>query len=286
MHVAILTGMLRIHAGGFIRIAALATCACGATAGSSPDAGSTDARSTVVVGDAASCAALTDAAVNALAPIVESASTNLACAIDSDCTVAPAGSDCTGACNGPVTTLAGAASIQSAIDHVNATICATFKDESCFLPAGGVCPSGPLGVACVQGTCKNFPPAAWVSFTFAQQPGSVGFSSPPSCAAGTSCTLWTVTPYAHVSVVDSLGTHEATMSTSDFATIDGILRSMSFRQGEMTGFTCDPSPGGQVISFDESRGGGVEGWDVTGCVLGGPSGNGGVQALFDVVKGY
>jgi hypothetical protein len=285
MHVAIPASMLRTHARGLLRIAAFAPCACGATAGSSPDAGSADARSVVVVGDAASCAALSDAAVNALAPTFESASTNLACAIDSDCTVAPAGSDCTGACNGPITTLAGAASIQSAIEHVNATICATFKDENCSPPAGGACPSGSLGVACVQGTCKDFPPAAWVSFAFSQQPGAVGFSSPPSCTAGTSCTLWTVTPYAHVSVVDSLGTHEATMSTSDFATVDGILRSMSFRQSEMTGFTCDPSPGGQVISFDDSRGVDIEGWDATGCVLAGPSGNG-IQALFDVVKGY
>jgi hypothetical protein len=285
MHVAIPTAMLRIHAGGLIRIAALATCACGATAGSSPDAGSADARSTVVVGDAASCAALSNAAVNALAPTFESASTDLACSIDSDCTVGPAGSDCSFACNGPITTLAGAASIQSAIEHVNATICATFKDESCPHPGPAPCPSGPLGVACVQGTCKDFPPAAWVSFAFSQQPGAVGFSSPPSCAAGTSCTLWTVTPYAHVSVIDSRGTHEATMSTSDFATIDGILRSMSFRQGEMTGFMCDPSPGGQVISFDDSRGIAIEGWDATGCVLAGPSGNG-LQAIFDVVKGY
>jgi hypothetical protein len=60
---------------------------------------------------------------------------------------------------------------------------------------------------------------------------------------------------------------------------------MSLRQSEMTGFMCGSSPGGQVISFNESRSGGLTGQDVTGCVLTGPSGNG-VQALFDVVKAY
>jgi hypothetical protein len=60
---------------------------------------------------------------------------------------------------------------------------------------------------------------------------------------------------------------------------------MSFRQNEMTGFMCASSPGGQVISFDESRSGGLTGQDVTGCVLTGPAGNG-MQALFDVVKTY
>lgn len=43
--------------------------------------------------------------------------------------------------------------------------------------------------------------------------------------------------------------------------------------------------GVQVISFAESRSGGEEGQDVTGCVLAGPSGNG-LQGLYDVVKAY
>jgi hypothetical protein len=124
-----------------------------------------------------------------------------------------------------------------------------------------------------------------MSFAFDQEPGANGFSTPPSCAAGTNCSLWTITPNAHVAVINPQGTHDATLSTSDFATVDGIMRSMSFRQGEMTGFMCDPSPGGQIISFDESRTGGVEGQDVTGCVLTGPSGNA-LQTLFNVVKGY
>jgi hypothetical protein len=123
-----------------------------------------------------------------------------------------------------------------------------------------------------------------MSFAFDQQPGAVGFSTPPSCAAGTSCTLWTVTPDAHVAVIDPQGKHDAKLSMSDFAAVDGIMRSTMFRQSEMTSL-CDPSPRGQLISFYESRAGLLEGEDVTGCVLTGPSGNG-LQALFDIVKGY
>jgi hypothetical protein len=143
-----------------------------------------------------------------------------------------------------------------------------------------------MGTACLNGTCADFLPAAWESFSLDQQPGASGFSTPPSCTAGTSCTLWTVTADARVAVTDAQGTHAATLSASDFATVDGILRSVSFRQDLETGFNCDPSPGGQVISFDETRtGGGTEGTEVTGCVLTGPSGNG-PQALYDVVKAY
>jgi hypothetical protein len=44
------------------------------------------------------------------------------------------------------------------------------------------------------------------------------------------------------------GDHPTTLSATDFATVDGIMRSMVFRQSEMTGVMRDPSPGGQVIS--------------------------------------
>ncbi len=235
--------------------------------------------------DGADCSDLQNAAASAVAAAITSASANLACASDSDCTVGPAGSDCSAACSGPITTQAGAAAIQSTIDQVNATTCAASKKEGCPPPIEPPCVSGPLGVACVQGACANFPPTTWASFAFDQQPGAVGFSTPPSCAAGSTCSLWTVTPDARVAVIDPQGTHTATLSATDFATVDGIMRSMAFRQSEMTGFMCDPSPGGQVISFDESRSGAEEGQDVTGCVLAGPSGNG-LQGLYDVVKAY
>jgi hypothetical protein len=101
----------------------------------------------------------------------------------------------------------------------------------------------------------------------------------------TNCTLRTVTPDAHVAVIDPQGTHDATLSMSDFAAVDGIMRSMTLRQSETAGLTCDSSPGGQMISFYESRTGLLVGQVVTGCVLTGPSGNA-LQALFDVVKGY
>lgn len=57
-----------------------------------------------------------------------------------------------------------------------------------------------------------------------------------------------------------------------------------FRQSEMTGVTCNPSPGGQIISFVESRGGAEEGQDATFLTTG-PLGNW-LQLLYDVVKAY
>jgi hypothetical protein len=286
--------MLRTHAGWLVQVGAFCACACGATNGSALDASSMDAGSTGATGsstegggdpEAATCADLSSAAKTAIGKAIASASASVGCASDSDCALGPNGSDCSSACSGPITTTAGAAAIQSTIDEVNRTTCATFKGDGCPPPVVFPCASGPLGIACVHGTCTDFPPAAWASFAFDQQPGASGFSTPPSCNAGNTCSLWTVTPDAHVAVIDPQGTHAATLSTSDFATVDGIMRSMSLRQSEMTGFMCGSSPGGQVISFDESREGGLTGQDVTGCVLTGPSGNG-VQALFDVVKAY
>jgi len=285
--------MLRAETPLLLLVTAFGACSDGQTV-AVPDSGSAvvmptsggDARVGLdAAPDGADCSDLQNAAARAVAAAITSASGNVACANDSDCTVGPAGSDCSAACSGPITTHAGAAAIQSTIDQVNATTCATSKKEGCPPPIEPPCTPGPLGVACVQGACANFPPAAWVSFAFDQQPGAVGFSTPPSCAAGSTCSLWTVTPDAHVAVIDPQGTHAATLSATDFATVDGIMRSMAFRQSEMTGVVCDPSPGGQVISFDESRSGAEEGQDVTGCVLAGPSGNG-MQRLYDVVKAY
>jgi hypothetical protein len=273
-------------------LVAASGCSDGQTGTSTSDSGSK-----VVTGasgdagadpDAGSCSALTSAAQNALVPAYTSAAATLACATDSDCIVGPAGTDCTAACSGPITTQAGASALQAAIDQVNATTCATYKSDGCPRPGALPCASGPMGVACVQGMCANFPPAAWTSFAFDQQPGANGFSTPPMCAPGATCSLWTVTPDAHVAVVDPQGTHEAMLSATDFATVDGVMRSMAFRQGEMEGFGnfgCDPTPGGQVVSFDVSRGGGLQGQDVSGCVLGGPAGNE-LQTIFDVVKAY
>jgi hypothetical protein len=108
--------MLRIHARWLVQMAAFGTFACGGTTnGSTPDAGSADAPSTVVMGasaeagsgstpDAAACAALSSTAASAVVAAIKSASADLACASDSDCTTGPAGSDCTAACSGPITT--------------------------------------------------------------------------------------------------------------------------------------------------------------------------------------
>jgi hypothetical protein len=259
-------------------------------AGSVGDVRETEAtgNATVARGDpdaASACAEFSDEARSAIATAIAAATADLHCESDSDCTVGPASSDCTFGCSGPVTTATGASAIQAAIDHANSTACSDFKRDGCPPPLPPPCPSGPMGAACLNGTCADFPPAAWESFSLDQQPGASGFTTPPSCTAKTSCTLWTVTADARVAVTDAQGTHQATLSASDFATVDGILRSVSFRQDLESGFSCDPSPGGQVISFDVTRNGGSEGMDVSGCVLTGPSGND-PQALYDVVKAY
>ncbi len=287
--------MLRVVAPLTLLVGVFGACT-GQTTASATDAGSvgnvtetgSTGNATTAVGDldaASTCAELSNEARSAIAAATAAATADLRCESDSDCTVGAASSDCTFACSGPVTTSAGASAIQAAIDHANSTACSDFKRDGCPPPLPPPCPSGPMGAACLNGTCTDFLPAAWESFSLDQEPGASGFSTPPSCTAGTSCTLWTVTADARVAVTDSQGKHQATLSASDFATVDGILRSVSLRQDLETGFNCDPSPGGQVISFDETRSGGTEGTDVTGCVLTGPSGNG-PQALYGIVKAY
>src|SRR5579863_6630683 len=155
--------MLRTHAGWLVQVAAVCACACGATNGSALGASSTDAGSTGVTGspteggdpDGATCSDLSKAAVTAIGKAIASASANVACAGDSDCSVGPNGSDCSPACSGPITTTAGAAAIQSTIDEVNATTCATFKKDGCPPPGAFPCASGPMGVACVQGGVRK-----------------------------------------------------------------------------------------------------------------------------------
>ena len=292
MRTASTRSMLRTGTPLLLLVTASAACSSGQTDASTPDAGSTlvmhTSNDAAAEFDASACSALSAAAQKALVAQYTSAAATLACTTDYDCVVGPAGTDCSPACSGPITSQAGAAALQSAIDQVNATTCATFKQDGCPAPGFPPCAVGPLGVACVQGMCADFPPAAWTSFTFAEEPAGSGLSSPPSCTPGGSCSVWTVTPDAHVAVIDPQGTHEATLSTSDFATVDGVMRSMSFRQGEMTNFTsfmCASASGAQAVTYAISRGVGLVTEDVTGCVLGGPAGNG-LQTIFDVVKTY
>src|SRR5450432_398427 len=222
-------------------------------------------------GDAGSCSALSGAAQSVFTAASMAATADLSCTSDSDCTMGPGAVTCISTCGGPLTTTAGAAVIQKAIDHDNATACATYKAMGCPPPVGLPCVAPIAGVACVQGTCAIFPPAAWTSFAFDEHPPPGGFSTPPVCAPGTTCSLWTVTPDAKVTVVDPQGTHDATLSTADFATVDGIMRSMAFRTGIVSGFPCGNSFSSQDVSFDESRGGRLQGQDVTACIFSGES---------------
>jgi hypothetical protein len=249
------------------------------------DTGSSDGSD---AGDAGSCADLADAAQSVYSAAVTAASADLGCASDSDCTPGGGFVSCLSGCGSPLTTTAGEAVIQKAVDLDNTTTCARYAAMGCPPPEPLPCVySSFLGVACVEGKCAEFPPAAWTSFAFDEQPATSGYSIPPMCAAGTTCSLWTVTPDAKVAVVDPQGTHDATLSTADFATVDGILRSMAFRQNSNSnsGFMCGVHPSGtQGVAFDQSRGGRIQGVDVTGCVFA-TSGND-LQTLFDIVKTY
>jgi hypothetical protein len=277
--------MLRLTAAQLTLSVLLGACG-GQTTERGPDAGEgVNVDDADRGSDVATCAQLSKQAANALAPALQAASAPLGCTTDSDCTVVPSiATDCTSGCSGPVTTQSGASTLQTAIDQVNASICVAYKQEGCPPPLPPPCAPGPLGAGCVAGKCEDLPMAAWVSFQIEKAPGATGFSLPPTCMQGTTCSLWSVTPDARVAVTDGRGTHQATLSSPDFATVDSIMRSIDFRQRTQTGFQCDPSPGGQVISLTQTRG--LElGQDVTGCVLVGPAGNG-PQKLYDILARY
>jgi hypothetical protein len=229
------------------------------------------------------CATLTNDAESAIAEATAAATSHLACSTDADCAVGAFSSSCSFGCSPPITTRAGATALQETIERLNATTCATFAEKVCPPPAQPACDSFVPTAACVEGTCTSFPPAAWESFSIEE--GNDPESLPLTCAPGGSCTLWTLTPYAQLTVTDPQGMHQATMSAADFATVDGILRGEKFRQDAVTGFTCPVSSATVIVMFATTRGGAGNGGDVTGCVLGGPAGTGAVT-LYDVMTAY
>ena len=115
--------------------AALVTCHSSASSGSN-DAG---------------CDQLADEAVNALSP----AEAQKSCTKDSDCILVFDDTACFRGC-GAIVNLAGAAALDAAIAHVNATTCAAFRAASC---GGGPGPCHPiLGPSCVERQCTGLPP--------------------------------------------------------------------------------------------------------------------------------
>lgn len=232
---------------------------------------------------APSCMELGNAARSLVAAAI--AESDLSCADDAECMFASNDTACSGAC-GVLVNRAGARALADAIGQANRTVCD--RDRSCVALALPCIPPPGLGLAsCIEGTCQSVPPPSWDSFTITQQMGpNLTVSIPPRCAPQADCTLWALTPDAIVMVTKHGQLTTRQMSAADFATVDGILRSLPLRKLDSTAVaTCDPPPSGQDVSITLSRSGPTTGRDITGCVLGGPADNVWSQ-LYAVVTAY
>jgi hypothetical protein len=220
------------------------------------------------------------------AALVSAARTNdLSCVTDDDCTYFVESPTCTAGCGGTLANRAGAAALHAAVSQANASACAGFKDQGCSVlePPCAALPGAGLA-ACIDKTCKSFPPAAWTSFAVEEASSDV-VSTPPSCS-GVGCRLWTLTPDAKVQVTDANGVHTATLSAADFATVDGVLRGVAFRQSWFEASSCAAPPGasGTFVAFDVSWGTLTMGQDRTACAAGASANDS--RTLYEVIKTY
>jgi hypothetical protein len=268
-----------------VALVAVIVAACSSAKSPSNAAGSGSEASN---GGASSCADRTSQAQSILSAAETQADGDLRCTADSDCVYLSNDTDCSRGC-GHLANQAGKATIDAAIARANGTACVGFAKDGCTSYALPCAPPLSAGLtACVSGTCKAFPPAAWTSFAIDENTGTTNvIATPPSCAPGGACRLWTLTPDAKVNVVDAKGTHTATLSAADFATVDAVLRSESFRGSTQAASSCAAVPSGNAtwVSFDVSWGTATIGMDETGCVVTGPAGND-AKKVYDVIKGY
>jgi hypothetical protein len=209
------------------------------------------------------------------------------CVTDEDCVLFDNSTKCAREC-GVVIATTHVAAYAAAIATANGGICAT---------ASG-CPGlytscGANGVAaCYSGSCTYGLPAAWQSFSVEADVGGSGSTLPASCS-GTSCTLWTVTPDAKVSVSNGSTTvRTATLSSADFATLDGILRSAQLRREETSGISCVLYSGATHVSESIRRSDLQTGADISSCVAGMLTADAGLTptndylGLYNVLQGY
>ncbi len=209
------------------------------------------------------------------------------CATDDDCVLFDPSTRCAREC-GVVIAKTHAADYAAAVATVNGGICATAS--GCPGVSGTCATNG--AAACYSGACTYGLPAAWQSLAIETDTGGAGSTLPASCS-GTSCTLWTVTPDAKVTVSDGSTTvRSATLSSADFATLDGILRSAQLRREQTGAINCILSSGPTHVSASIRRGDLLSGADVSSCVAGmltddaGPTPSNDYRALYDVLKGY
>jgi hypothetical protein len=210
---------------------------------------------------------------------IDEAAADLSCQTDDDCVLTSNDTDCHLAC-GILLNRQGAATLAAAITKINADICSAFVSMKCqrIAPPCVPFPSGD-GVACVSGLCTGFFPAAWKSLAIERHAAS---TSPPRCEAGSDCTSWTVSPGGTVARSAAGQKSSLTLSPADLAAVDGILRSMAFREKQLTGFTCSP-PVARRITVDIERAGGTTTMDATSCVDGSDPD---VSRLYQTVTAY
>jgi hypothetical protein len=211
----------------------------------------------------ASCNELVRLAGERLAPALRAATADLSCQTDDDCFITPAETNCGGSC-GTLVNRQAANAIAAAIGEINTDVCSAFMQQGCFRSIPPCVPRR-AGAACVSGRCAEFPATLWRKLIVDRHAGT-SVSIPPSCASGQDCTVWTVSPDRAVVKVDRGQYSTATLSEADFATLDGILRSLAFRGKELMGFQCGPPPATSNVSFAIERDFATTGFDVGACL--------------------
>jgi hypothetical protein len=245
-----------------------ATSDAGDRDGGAPDAPVSDA----LAADAGpaiglqACMALGQAAQQKVAQAIKGAQADLSCASDDDCVFVGTPTACTFSC-GALFNQQGLAKALPIIAAIATESCPEFQRQGCVVLQPPCTPPSP--VACVAGTCSFFPPAKWTSFAVIASHGP-SVSASPACAAGEDCTVWALAPDATLTKNVHGLTSKAALTPADFATVDGILRSLTFRTTEMAGFGCGPRPPQGGFAFSLGRDGtSVSGFDVSGCVAAG-----------------
>ncbi|HEY0709814.1 MAG TPA: hypothetical protein VGG33_23575 [Polyangia bacterium] len=191
-------------------------------------------------------------------PALDRALADAACIVDEDCLVAAVVTQCTATC-GIVFSRSGLASMEATLAQVNADVCTGFLSSGCVLtrpPCGG---TATRQAACVQGQCADFPPARWRSITITKPAGRI--------CEGTGCSAWQLNADGTLLRTAEGRTTELPVAPSDFAIVDELVRSVAFREGQRSGFGCDPRPMSGVVDLSVQRDSLTTGYDVSSCVV-------------------
>ncbi len=213
--------------------------ACSASSGSTTT--DSPASATITDGDfdaGATCNQQEAQARAILDPLLDAATSDQSCTTDDDCVFVENGTACTPGC-GVLVTAGNAPKVAAARQQVD---CTAMLADGCAHDFTYSCPRNAQGGVCVANQCTSGITAAWTSLAITRGEGAAGGNAPS--------TTWTVTSDGLVTV-DSAdgGVTSVTLSATDFNTVDGILRSASFRQveGDLGAPACT-SDGGTASS--------------------------------------